>query len=76
MVRSSGIGFQLAPEPGDLGIDRPIGAADPAAPAQFLPTDRYAGLLGQYLQEVLGWTVVIENRPGANGNIAAAEVAK
>ena len=29
-----------------------------------------------FLQESPGWSVVIENRTGANGNIAAAEVAK
>ena len=55
----------------------------PSRPIKVLVTippggapDISARLLGQYLQEVLGWTVVIENRPGANGNIAAAEVAK
>ena len=55
----------------------------PSRPIKVLVTippggapDISARLLGQYLQETLGWTVVIENRPGANGNIAAAEVAK
>ena len=55
----------------------------PSRPIKVLVTippggapDISARLLGQYLQETLGWTVVIENRPGANGNIAAAEVVK
>jgi tripartite-type tricarboxylate transporter receptor subunit TctC len=55
----------------------------PSRPIKVLVTippggapDISARLLGQYLQEALGWSVVIENRPGANGNIAAAEVAK
>jgi tripartite-type tricarboxylate transporter receptor subunit TctC len=38
--------------------------------------DIAARLLAQFLQEIDGWPIVIENRTGANGNIAAAEVAK
>src|SRR6266403_739745 len=35
-----------------------------------------ARLVAHYLQETRGWSVVIENRPGANGNIASDAVAK
>jgi tripartite-type tricarboxylate transporter receptor subunit TctC len=38
--------------------------------------DIAARLVGQRLQETWGWTVVIENRTGANGNVAADAVAK
>jgi tripartite-type tricarboxylate transporter receptor subunit TctC len=38
--------------------------------------DIAARLIGQYLQDVHGWSVVVENRPGANGNIATDAVAK
>ncbi len=55
----------------------------PSRPIKLLVTippggapDIAARLLSQFLQESLGWSVVIENRTGANGNIAAAEVAK
>ena len=39
-------------------------------------TDTFARVLGVSLGEVLGQQVVIENRPGASGNIGAAAVAK
>ena len=55
----------------------------PSRPIRILVTippggapDIAARLIGQALQETLGWTVVIENRPGANGNIATEFVAK
>jgi len=38
--------------------------------------DIAARLVAQRLTETLGWTVVIENRTGANGNVAADAVAK
>ena len=38
--------------------------------------DQIGRALGAKLQEVLGQPVVVENRPGANGNIGVVEVAK
>lgn len=55
----------------------------PAKPIRFVvpyppggASDVTARILGQKLMEAYGQPVVIENRAGANGNIALAEVAK
>ncbi len=40
------------------------------------PTDLVARVLAQKLGEQMGQTVIVENKPGANGNIAAELVAK
>src|SRR5215467_14714353 len=55
----------------------------PSRPIRLLVTippggapDISARLLGQYLHETRGWTIVIENRTGANGNLAMFELAK
>ena len=39
------------------------------------PSDVLARVLGKKLQEILGQPFIIENRPGAGGNIAAEQVA-
>src|SRR5215471_8669518 len=55
----------------------------PARPVRFIVpsspgggTDLYARLLGQALGESLKQPFVIDNRPGASGNIGAEAVAK
>jgi tripartite-type tricarboxylate transporter receptor subunit TctC len=53
---------------------RPIKLLVPIPPGGA--PDTSARLVAQVLQETRGWSVVIENRTGANGNIAAAEAAK
>ncbi|MDN5540077.1 tripartite tricarboxylate transporter substrate binding protein, partial [Comamonas sp.] len=40
------------------------------------PTDTASRIVGQKLSERLKQTVVVENRPGASGSIAAVQVAK
>ena len=54
--------------------DRPITLVVPQSPGGA--ADAVARPFGQALAERLGQPVVIDNRPGANGNIAAAHVAR
>jgi tripartite-type tricarboxylate transporter receptor subunit TctC len=66
-----------------LGATAQAQAPFPNRPIRILVTippggapDISARLLAQHLGETLNWSVVIENRPGANGNIAAEQVVK
>ncbi|WP_457487018.1 Bug family tripartite tricarboxylate transporter substrate binding protein [Teichococcus aerofrigidensis] len=40
------------------------------------PTDLVARVLGEHMTRTLGQPLVVENRPGANGNIGAEQVAR
>src|SRR5882672_3051937 len=53
---------------------RPVKLVVPSSPGGG--TDVYARILGQALGEGLKQQFVVENRPGASGNIGAAAVAK
>ena len=66
-----------------LAVAAPVCGAFPDKPVRFVvgftpggPSDILARALGQKLAERWKQQVVVENRPGAGGNIAAAEVAK
>jgi tripartite-type tricarboxylate transporter receptor subunit TctC len=67
---------------GVLALASPAAAQDyPNKPVRFVlgfaaggPTDIVARLIGQYLSEKLGQQFVIENRPGAGGNLATQAV--
>src|SRR5215208_2406136 len=57
--------------------------AYPARPVRIIvgfaaggTVDILARLMGQWLQERVGQTVVVENRPGAGGNIATEAVTR
>jgi len=50
---------------------RPVRVVVPSAAGAF---DTYARIMAPRLSELLGAPVVIDNRPGANGNIGMAEV--
>ena len=53
--------------------ERPIRIIVPFAPAG--PTDIMARILGQSLGDALGGNIIVENRPGASGNIGIGYVA-
>jgi tripartite-type tricarboxylate transporter receptor subunit TctC len=58
----------------DTWPSKPITLVVPSAPAGS--TDIVARLIGEQLQTALGQSVVIENRPGASGNIGTEVVAR
>ena len=53
---------------------RPIHMIVPYAPGG--PTDILGRAVGQQLTEALGQQVIIDNRPGASGNLGTAQAAK
>jgi tripartite-type tricarboxylate transporter receptor subunit TctC len=75
--------LQLAAGAATLSAGPRIAAAQiyPARPVRIIvgfaaagPTDVFARLIGQWLSERLGQQCVVENRPGASGNIATEAV--
>jgi tripartite-type tricarboxylate transporter receptor subunit TctC len=86
--RAALVALVLAAGAAGLGLWRPslATAADAGYPSQNVkfvvafpaggPTDALARILGQRLSEKWGQGVVIENRGGAGGNIAARQIAK
>ncbi|MGC2641474.1 MAG: tripartite tricarboxylate transporter substrate binding protein [Pseudolabrys sp.] len=74
----------LAAIAGLLAVSTSVQAADyPARPIMLVvafppggPSDVLARIVGKKMEELLGAPFVIENRPGAGGNIAAESVAR
>jgi tripartite-type tricarboxylate transporter receptor subunit TctC len=73
LVVSTGLGLQSAQAQSDYPT-KPIRLVVGFAAGGG--NDIFARLIGNKLQEKLGWTVVIENRAGAGGRIAAEFVAR
>jgi tripartite-type tricarboxylate transporter receptor subunit TctC len=64
----------LAQDPGPAWPARPVRLVVPSSPGGG--SDSYARLLAQALGEALGQRFVVDNRPGASGNIGAEIAAK
>jgi len=66
-----------------LAIDATAAAVYPTRPVTIVvafppggPSDVLARIVGKRLEQILGQPFIIENRPGAGGNIAAEQVAR
>ena len=64
----------LSQVPGDVFPARPVRIVVPFGPGSG--TDIATRMLGQHLEAALKQGVVVDNRPGANGSIAAVAVAR
>jgi tripartite-type tricarboxylate transporter receptor subunit TctC len=75
LARRGLVGFGIA---ATLGITRARADAYPDKPVRLLvafppggPSDVLARIVGQQLNQELGQSIVVDNRPGAGGNVAA-----
>ena len=76
-IAAACLGCALAPTIAHAQVDypsRPIRLVIPFPPGGG--TDFVSRTVGTKLGEMTGWTIVLENRPGAGGNIAIESVAK
>ena len=66
--------FPIFSQSNAVRIEGPLKLVIPFGPGSG--TDVYARMIGQSLSQAIGTTVIIDNRPGANGVLAADFVAK
>lgn len=83
LLLSAGAAIGLGAALPSIGFAQAMGAAFPSRPLRIVvpytpggTNDVIARVLGQKLQEMWSQPVVVENKPGASGNVGSSEVAK